>query len=131
MNVDKYKKGEYWIDESGGQYLDVESFIETGLFGFCGCGNPSAVREYVRKSLQLVADRKQKVWEDKMSFDEWKKEKDELFKTDEAELFMWYWLDNKGYIEHGSLVPGWLTVDGEELLSDLTELSKQLTNETK
>lgn len=122
MYIDKFKKGEFWVDEAGCQYQDVESFIEMGLFDFCGCGQPDAVREYVRQSLQLVNDLKQLVWENKMTYYEWNKRKSDLFKTDEAEFFMWYWLDNKGYTEHGGGMPGWLTVDGEEILSDLDEL---------
>lgn len=128
MFIDKYKKDDCWIDEAGCQYFDAESFIEMGLFNFCGCGQPDSTREYVRNSLQLVSDIKELVWEKKMSYEDWIDKKNELFKTDEAEFFMWYWLDHKGYIEHGGSVPGWLTEDGKEILSDLNEL-KQLTNE--
>lgn len=124
MFIDTYKKDGYYVDKHGGQYEDAEGFIETGIFGFCGCGQPSETREYVRKALQLVKDLKEKVWENLMTYDDWHKQKQDLFKTDEAEMFMWYWLDNKAFIEHGSAVPGWLTNDGEEILSDLNELLK-------
>lgn len=118
MFIDKYKKGECWIDEYGGQYLDIESFIETGLFGFCGCGQPSETREYVRQSLQLISDRR----ELGLTYEQWSERAKELFKTGVAEYFMWYWVDSKGYSEHGGSVPGWLTEDGKEILSDLNEL---------
>lgn len=40
---------------------------------------------------------------------------------------MWNFLDLKGFVEHGSGLPGWLTKQGYELLSDLNELN-QLNN---
>lgn len=42
---------------------------------------------------------------------------------------MWYWLDNKGYTEHGGSVPGWLTEEGWKLLEDLEELMAEAAPE--
>ena len=122
MNIDKYrtKNGDF-VDQDGCYYEDVEDFIATGLLGFCGCGKPHHAIKHVRQSLQLVHDLKYLVWEEKLTYKEWKEKTKEVFLNEGAEYFMWYFLDNKELTEHGGSVPGWLTGKGEELLADLNE----------
>ena len=123
MFIDKFKKEDGYYDQDNCYYEDAESFIATGMLGFCGCGMPEAALEHVRKALQLVDDLEQLVWEQSMRYKEWEKRKEGVFASEGAEYFMWYYLDNKGLTDHGSSVPGWLTDKGEALLLDLTELS--------
>ena len=126
MFIDQYKKEDgFYYDEHGACYEDAEEFICTYILGFCGCGMPDSALEHVYKALQLVAIRH------KMKYEEWADKCREVFANHGAEYFMWYYLDNKGFTEHGGSVPGWLTADGEELLSDLTELVKGWENTSK
>jgi hypothetical protein len=131
VNIDKFKKGEDYVDpETGCCYDDAESYITTNMLGFCGCGDPGTALTYVRDSLRLL-----RIQQDfhrnavKETWDEfWTRYQtavDAHFKSSGAEYFMWYWLDNKGYTEHGSSVPGWLTEGGRELLEDLEELTAE------
>lgn len=125
MYIDKYKNadGEY-VDESGEVFGDAEAFLVSAL-GFCHCGAPDTAIKYVRDALQLVTDLKGKVWEEEMTHDQWSENVRGLFPSEGAEYFMWYWLDEKALTEHGGSVPGWLTADGEEMLSDLNEFLAQ------
>lgn len=124
MFIDKFKKGNGYYDQEGCYYEDAESFIATGILGFCGCGMPDDAVEYVRKALQLIDDLTQLVYEEKLTIEQWKEREKLIFTDYGAEYFMWYFLDNKKLTEHGVSVPGWLTEKGTELLSDLIELSK-------
>lgn len=120
LYIDKFKREDGYYNKDDCYYEDAESYIGTEILGFCGCGRPQTAMEYVRASLQNVSDKRN------MTYDEWAAEKKKLFTSDGQEYFMWYFLDNKGLTEHGGSVPGWLTVDGEELLHDLTELGKTI-----
>ena len=123
MFIDKFKKKDGYYDQDGCYYEDAESFIATGVLGFCGCGMPDVALEYVRKALQIVDDLKQLVYEKKLTYEQWEERKKKVFANKGAEYFMWYFLNNKELTEHGVSVPGWLTKKGIELLADLTELS--------
>jgi len=129
MHIDKFKKEDGYYDESECFYEDAESFIQTKLFGFCGCGYPDDNLIYVRDSMRLLRnfrfsehDEKNESWEE--FYKRYRTAVDNHFKSSGAEYFMWYWLDEKGYTEHGGSFPGWLTVEGEELLDDLEETTK-------
>jgi hypothetical protein len=124
MYIDQYKKEDGYYDSDNYYYEDAESLISTGILGFCGCGNPEEATEYVRRSLELINNLKEEVWEDKVTYEDWRKEVDAHFGSSGAEYFMWYFLDNKGLTEHGGSVTGWLSVEGVELLSDLNELKE-------
>lgn len=124
MYIDKFFKEDGYYDKDDCFYETAEDFIRGSILGFCGCGMPDAALDYVRQVLRTVADLKEKVWEKKMTYEEWTAEKSKLFNSEGAEYFMWYFLDNKGLTEHGGSVPGWLTVEGEELLADLEELKR-------
>lgn len=115
MNIDKYKKDDGYYDEEGCFYGDAEEFLSTKILGFCGCGMPQESLKYVMGALQLIKERVDK------DYKQIKAEEDAYYKSDGAKYFMWYFLDNKGFTEHGGSVPGWLTVDGKELLEDITE----------
>lgn len=123
MHIDKFKREDGYFTEDNVHYEDAESLIQIEMLGFCGCGNPDDAAEYVRKVLQNIQDR------DKVSkgitFDDWWKQVNELFPINGSAYFMWYFLDSKGFTEHGNSVPGWLTEKGKQLLEDLTEIATQ------
>jgi len=104
MYIDKYKRGDNYYEEDGCWHETAEDFIQCGVLGFCRCGTPSDNLNYVKELLDMVD---KKAYPDKTPID--------LY-------FAYYVLTEKGLIEHGSSVPGWLTDKGEELLSDLREL---------
>lgn len=143
MNIDKYfvsvdkipsdlyVEGEgVYVDEDGCHHQDAIEFIIERIFGFCGCGCPYDVAEYIRQALQSIYDIEQKVWTNKVTYNEWKndndnKKKKKIYSSQGAEYFIYYVLDQKGLTEHGGSVPGWLTESGKELLLDLNELKEK------
>ena len=134
MNIDKFKRDDGYYDESEYFYEDAKSFVQAKVFGFCGCGGPDDNLLYVRDSMRLLRNFHSKEHDkEKESWDDFHKRHraavDDHFKLSGAEYFMWYWLDEKGFTEHGGCVPGWLTAEGEALLDDLEEITKAEDNE--
>lgn len=121
MYIDNYKNdaGEY-VGQDGETFGTAEAFIVHAL-GFCECGAPDLAIRYVRDALQLVHDQEHKLWEKSITYEQWTESVRRVLGSDGAEYFMWYWLQKKGFAEHGGSVPGWLTTDGEEWLADLNE----------
>lgn len=117
MHIDKYFKDDGYYDKDDCYYEDAESFLATGVLDFCGCGMPDAALEHVRDSLQLIKD-----LYSTENYNKWREKELDLFNNYGVAYFMYYFLDNKGLTEHGGQVPGWLTLEGEELLEDLIEL---------
>jgi len=124
MHIDKYKRGDVYIDARGQEYDKPEAFIVEGLLGFCGCGMPDQCLRYINKCLSHInelraydhTDRtKWSVW-----YPAWVKRGDAFMGA--GSCFTWYVLDERGLLEHGGNVPGWLTPLGEELLEDTTEI---------
>lgn len=104
----------------------MQSLIEdiADGFSFCGCGKPEDAVKHVHKALQLVSDRTELIIGDgSLSSEEWDKRNTELFGSEGAMYFMWYWLENQELTEHGGSVPGWLTAKGEELLTRLNTIT--------
>lgn len=122
MHIDKYKTADgYSWEYDGLTYDDHESLIQCGILGFCGCGMPSENLAYVRDGLAYIAeDRKpaDTVW------DAWfaarKIRAVEVFGSEAAKHFFYYWADKEGLTEHGySHFSCWLSEKGKELLEDL------------
>ncbi len=115
-------------------YLDDDDvFYETKTdylmraIGICGCGRPEAALRYVFDSMKLIAAMEQTERDD--GWDEWykgwRKAVSDHFGSDGAEYFMWYWLDQNGFTEHGGGVPGWLTDEGKDLLIDIAFVANE------
>jgi hypothetical protein len=119
MNIDKYKKdGDYIAPDGANQGGDPSDFMQSGMLGFCCCGNPDASLSLVRDVLRHISNLKEFVWSGKRTYEEW----DAAGKAicdGRAMYFLYYFLDAKGWTEHGGSVPGWLTADGYEILEDL------------
>lgn len=115
--IEKLKKDDSiyypYKDENGVSYESNTQYIQIEVLGFCGCGNPDSAMKYVRDALLLVSKKYE------IGYSEWKLRVDKLFPILGSEYFMWYFLDNKGFTEHGGSVPGWITDKGEELLRDI------------
>ena len=124
MFIDKFKKDDGYYDKDNIYYEDAETFISTGIFSFCGCGMPDEALKYIKDSLELVNDLT-KVHNKEMTYIEWEDKCNLLFNNVGSKYFMWYFLDNHRLTEHGGSVPGWLTLAGIELLSDLRDLYKE------
>lgn len=73
------------------------------MFNFCGCGAPNDNIRYIKNGLQSVKAQKSGY-------------------ENEHTLFLRYWMDSQGLTEHGGSVGhGWLTDDGDRLLSLILE----------
>jgi hypothetical protein len=120
--------------------LDATSLRAFDALGFCGCGRPDDALLYVRNVLRHVHSLKTDGWPllegigPKPAWDEWIKghrERGEtLFHGDTgAEYLVYYLLADKGLLEHGGSLPGWLTPEGEAILAELEAHSAQLETE--
>lgn len=130
MNIDKFKREDGYYDKDGCFYEDAESFLQIKVLGFCGCGDPDLSLKHTQIALRQVSNLKELVWEKKQTWEEWDKENKKLLGEETGVYFMWYWLDTKGFTEHGGSVPGWLTESGYELLEDLDKYFEEV-NESK
>lgn len=97
-------------DNDGTCYFTAEDFIQTHVFGFCGCGNTEDTLKYIRDHMQLLDDHKK---------NHFGPETGARYTFSPAEYLVWYELDRVRLTEHGGAVPGWLTQFGEEMLHDL------------
>lgn len=116
--------------------------LHVDTWGFCGCGHPDDNAEYVLGFLKILIDEMMEWcppkgfsnnivqfsskealldWYDNRDFDgddtkSYLKLKEEYCGGDKAMLFLSYWLDQKGYTEHGgSVYSAWITREGVEL----------------
>ena len=132
MHIDQFKKREDvgYTDEDGCYYENAVEFIQMGLFEFCECGNPEENLMYIRDALELI-DYRVRALEDINSYNskEWdvcctliEQKEIEVFGSESAAQFMYYWLHHEGLTEHGCSIPGWLTDKGKTLLADLNEM---------
>ena len=97
--------------------------------GCCGCGMPDEHLRFVHQVLEHMAKRHA----DEYKGDAWEKwwlEFDAITGSRTATYFVAYWLDQRGYTEHGGSVPGWLDHPGEDLLARLREYHARLDAET-
>lgn len=130
MHIDKYKTGDTCMDKpeyrdaDGCSYSGAESFLQTKLLGFCGCGDPFVNIKYVGKILRHIHNLKELVWENKITYEEWTRRGKQIG-SEEALYFAYYFLDDKGFTEHGGSVPGWLTDAGIEFMEDAEELIEE------
>lgn len=121
--LDKYRKDDHLIgpDECYYESDDYEGLIQVGLLGFCGCGDPDGNLLYVLRGLQLLHER---YTTENVTLES---STDNMLRqhlhhgNEQSTRFFHYWLDKEELTEHGSVLPGWLTPKGEELLGLLQE----------
>ena len=89
------------VDEEGFAWCSKISFIETGIFGMCGCGDPDGTLEYISRIMK------------QLKYHKWAE-------FSHPEMFIIYFLNNKGMAEHGSTAGcSWLTEYGEKILAEI------------
>lgn len=127
LHIDKYLVNGIYVSDDGIGYTDATSYILQHIFKFCGCGKPQQALIYIKDVLQFIDDKhNDPIHEtnprvDSAEWKQWCKDIDIKSKQlmGNAEYFTYYILDKLGLTEHGGSVPGWLTLEGEELLHDL------------
>lgn len=131
MFIDRYKlpNDEGYENEDGIWFETAEDFM-CDILGFCGCGLPEEAFAYIAGVMELLknrSDMNRNMLLDEMGTSkecqENEKKLKDYFKSQGEEYFMWYYLDDKEFTEHGVGVPGWPTDKGEEVLADLQDLA--------
>jgi len=125
MNIDKYFKDGAYIDEDGCHWDTALAFIQGHVLDLCCCGIPGENLKYVGRVLRHV-NNLMRVWDDNdsYSYNDWKADGENIG-SEQSLYFAYYVLDEKGFMEHGGSVPGWLTAEGIELLEDIEELERR------
>ena len=124
LHIDKKLKNGVYICDDGCQYDTASEYYQCEFFGLCGCGKPDENLEYIKDGLTLIDNRMKR----KISYEEMKAQEIAVFGSKKAAYFFYYWADKTELTEHGSSVPGWLTDKGEEVLEDLTQITKEEEN---
>lgn len=79
--------------------------------GFCGCGSPSDIRDYVVSMLERCQSDK---WDFKYE--------------NHAEMFFLNWANGKNLLDHGSTIRcSWRTPEGNSVLAALKEMNMDLS----
>lgn len=125
LYIDKFKKEGGYYDESGCYYEDAESFYQSHIFGFCGCGLPEDNLKYIRDGLEHI----EKGSVENVDFEKWWGEGNSILGNSRSMYFFYYWCDKMELTDHGGSVPGYLTEKGKQTLSDLKEIIKEFENE--
>jgi hypothetical protein len=83
----------------------------------CGCGRPADVLHLYARIMAFVAEGKGYWWTAVPAM---------IVEDPEAAAYaLIYVLDDRGLLEHGSSVPGWLTDNGKEWLAAYRKLAKE------
>lgn len=112
----------YWniTDSDGTNYENLVQFITIGCLGFCGCGMPEEVLDYVKTGLELINEKPPENCNPREEWNRWHKAHrarcDEHFKIQAGEYLFYYFCNFHGLTEHGGSVPGWLTGKEKKLL---------------
>lgn len=114
-----------YTDADGMSWSGLEEVLAIKVFGFCMCGAPDLALRLMRDALRL-AD-----MQSPSDYDAHRAWYHAIYRPACEAVFgdkpgveevVWYLLNDKGLLEHGSSVPGWLTDKGRELLADLETL---------
>lgn len=117
--TDGFNTGEKYYEFDGLTHFDKDSLLcEIFEIPNCGCGDPLLVLDTIKKFLTDMED--PNMWVLSRSY-----RKDVNTVEEGMMLFMLYWLDSKGFTEHGSTVYcSWMTPKGFVLFNCLNELLK-------
>lgn len=122
MTFDKYKDEEGYTDTEGVFFPDAESWLQSRVLDFCGCGPIEENLIYVRDGLKLLDERRALVYEDQRTWEEQLKLEASFFGNKQASEFFFYVMSMRDLTEHGGSIPGWLTEEGENFIKDVDEL---------
>jgi hypothetical protein len=79
------------------------------MAAFCGCGCPEEAMRFVCSFLDIFdPDNPDDRW-----LDDTFKALHSYFQNEGAAYFFYYWMDSRGFSEHGGSVPGWITEKGK------------------
>jgi hypothetical protein len=93
-----------WLEAGGPAFLgDYHwSYFDTGL-GLCGCGDPETALALIRDALDAIE-----------TYDHERLR--ELLPHEPSRELIYHWFDDRGWTDHGSSVPGFLTDAGREAI---------------
>lgn len=126
MHLNKYKQSDGTILYKGVVYENGIDFYHRGIFGFCGCGDPTSNMRYILGILELLYKRSMLGEGEPKNWENHTKELIGYFKSYQEMNFVLYVLDKLGVIDHGTNIRGSFVDydDGVDMLEDLRELLK-------
>jgi hypothetical protein len=96
-----------YLDQGGISWSSPENWFFIGILGGCGCGNSE---EFAKKGLELLR-----------FFGSEERTENPVNKSELTELLA-HWFDDKGLIEHGTIISSsWLTDKGKAILDALNK----------
>lgn len=116
-----------WLDAGGPEEFEIEGqafhwSCFTGDLGLCGCGAPETAADRLLGILRRIKESQEWTAHCKGPRPhEYGSEVGVDPNQDEGLYWLlWYWIDDRGWIEHGSSVRGsWLTQEGERAIEVL------------
>lgn len=129
MNLKDYEQEDGTYIKDGTSYDDAESLL-CDLLGFCGCGLPDEALKYVYNVLNVINTLHTEVHTDKITYEVWQKNCNNIMFNEGIAYFTYYILDSKSLTEHGGSVPGWLTPLGIDILNMLKTMYDDRTLQT-
>lgn len=120
LHVDRHLTFEHGDYADEGHHCESASdFILQAVLGFCGCGQPAAALRHLQSVLRHIHNLQHRVWTKLQTYEQWEEDGAKLFVSEGAACLFYYVLDEKGLLEHGGSVPGWLSDAGVRMLEDL------------
>lgn len=104
-----------FTDAEGCYWGNKEDYLGH-LLGFCGCGCPDDALHFVGDLLELIDSGFENA--------NFINDAEKIFSNTGLQYLVYYFLDDKGLIEHGGSVPGWLTDYGKDFLKEIKAIPK-------
>lgn len=121
----EYRVGDHFEDHEGLHYDDAESLVGVGVLNFCGCGDQSGRLELVAAIIEerQINQRCDGSWTERSA--RWRAFVETHLGNEIAAEIIFNWLDNLGFLDHGSSLPGWPTERGLKLVALIREALKE------
>jgi hypothetical protein len=131
LGIDRGDGSPFSVTYEGSHYECVADAIAIGILGMCGCGRPQDALLFVLAGLELSAEKRPDGYDEHRAWwSDWDVRCKAFFGSSGGAYFFWYAMTDKGIMEHGGSVPGWLSGKGKLLVAALREIKPELESES-